>query len=112
MGKKIKKRSNTGQTIVNPLLEEVEEERAFEVELDDETNEIIFVHHYRRKWGDEFEADIEHGLNIEEAGELVGVMLQMIELIQKKAMIEKIQKSTPTPVEGNPLQGPKTNEGE
>jgi len=108
MAKKIKKRTNTANEPVNPFLEEVEDDRAFEVELDEETNEIIFVHHYRRKWGDEFEADTEHALNMDEAGELIGVMISMMEAVKRKVLVEK---STPIPIEGNPLQGPQNIEG-
>jgi hypothetical protein len=101
MAKKIKKRAKTGSEFIDPLLEEVEADRAFEVELDEETNEIIFVHHYRRKWGDEFEADIEHGLNMEEASELVGIMIMMIEAVKMKLLVDK---STLTPIEKNPMK--------
>lgn len=110
--KKIKKRPNSVPEIEDPGLEEVSEDRAFEVELDEETNEIIFVHHYRRKWGDGFDSDIEHSLNMEEAGELIGVMATMIEAVRNKIMIQTaMQKSTPSPVEGNPMRGPKDIEG-
>lgn len=105
MAKKIKRRPDNNGPGVDSMLEEVGEERAFEIELDEETNEIVFVHHYRRKWDDEFDADVEHGLNIEEAGQLVGVMLQMIQAIQDKTQKELLMgKSTPEPVERNPLK--------
>lgn len=103
MSKKIKKRP-VSQEPVDPQLEEVGEERAFEVEYDEDTNEIIFVHHYRRKWGDEFDADVEHGLNMEEAAELIGVMINIMEMVKKKLLIEKVMN---TPEEENPLKGPK-----
>lgn len=101
MTKKIKKRAKVSSEFVDPELEEVEDDRAFEVELDEETNEILFVHHYRRKWGDEFEADTEHALNMEEAAELVGVLITMMEFVKKKLLAEKV---TPIPVEGNPMK--------
>ena len=106
--KKIKKRGKVSEEYVDPELEEVSDDRGFEVELDEETNEIIFVHHYRRKWGDEFEADTEHALNMDEAGELIGVMVSMMEHVKSKLLVEK---STPTPIEGNPMQGPQNIEG-
>jgi hypothetical protein len=86
---------------VDPELEEVGEERAFEIELDEETNEIVFVHHYRRKWGDDMDSDVEHALNMEEAMEVINVMINMIDEIKKRVLIEK---STPEPVEGNPMK--------
>jgi hypothetical protein len=102
MAKKIKRNPTE---YVDPNLEEVDEDRAFEVELDDETNEIVFVHHYRRKWGDGFDADVEHGMNIEEAGQLVAVMLSMIQEIQEKSHKELlVEKSTPDVKESNPLK--------
>lgn len=103
MAKKIK-RSKTGGEYVDPNLEEVDEDRAFEIELDEESNEILFVHHYRRKWGDGFDSDIEHGFTVEEAGQVVSVMLQMIEDIQMRAMANIAEKATPTPIEKNPLR--------
>lgn len=110
MSKKIKKRSNIGNEYVDPNLEEVEEDRGFEVELDEDTNEIVFVHHYRRKWGDEIDADMEHVLNMEESVELVGMMVSMIESVKNKLLMQKAM-STPIPVEGNPAQGPQHYEG-
>ena len=107
MAKKIKKRP-ISQEPVDPNLEAVEEERAFEVEFDEDDNEIIFVHHYRRKWGDGFDADVEHGLNMEEAAELIGVMTNIMEMVKKKLLIEKVMN---TPQEGNPLQSNKNTEG-
>lgn len=101
MTKKIKKRSSSSGEYVDPNLEDVDEDRAFEVELDEESNEIIFVHHYRRKWGDEFEADVEHALNMEEAGELVIVMLNLMDQVKKKILVEKV---LPLAEEKNPLK--------
>ena len=100
MAKKIK-RKPTGAAYIDPELEEVGEERAFEIELDENTKEILFVHHYRRIWGDEFDADVEHGLNMEEAMEVVNALLNMIEVVKKNTIDEK---STPIPVEGNPMK--------
>ena len=100
MSKKIK-RKPIGTPYVDPELEEVGEERAFEIELDEETNEILLVNHYRRKWGDPMDSDTEHGLNIEEASELVVVLMSMIDHIKAKLLVEKI---TPEPVEGNPMK--------
>lgn len=100
MSKKIK-RKPTGAPYVDPELEEVGEERAFEIELDEDTKEILFVHHYRRQWGDEFDADVEHGLNMEEAMEVVNVMINMMDAMKKLTIEEK---ATPEPVEGNPMK--------
>lgn len=100
MTKKIK-RKPIGQVHVDPELEEVGEDRAFEIELDEETNEIIFVHHYRRKWGDGMDSDVEHGLNMEEAGELIGAMMSMMDEVNKRLLVEK---STPELIEGNPMK--------
>jgi len=101
MAKKIKRRENQGASYVDPRLEEVDEDRAFEMELDEETEEAIFVHHYRRKWGDEFDADIEHVFNMEETNKIVVVLLNMMETIKKKHLVEK---SLVIPPEGNPMQ--------
>jgi hypothetical protein len=100
MAKKIK-RKPTGVPFIDPELEEVGEERAFEIELDEETNEIVFVHHYRRIWGDEMDADVEHGLNMEEAMEVVNVMIVMMDSVKKKLLVEK---ATLVPIEGNPMK--------
>jgi hypothetical protein len=100
MAKKIK-RKPTGIPYVDPELEEVGEDRAFEIELDEETKEILFVHHYRRIWGDEFDADVEHGLNMEEAMEVVNVMINMMDEIKKSTVVEKL---TPEPIEKNPMK--------
>lgn len=104
MAKKIKKRPNMGVVPVDPDLEEVDEDRAFEIEMDDELNEILFVHHYRRKWGDEFDADIEHGFNMDESRAVIGVMLQIMQVIENKIKAQMGQKVTPEPVEKNPMK--------
>ncbi len=101
MTKKIKKRANIGREIPDPMLEEVDEDRAFEMELDEETNEIIFVHHYRHKWGDQFDADVEHALNMEQASEVVGTMISMMEQLKTNQLVFK---ATLEPIEGNPLR--------
>ena len=44
MAKKIKKMAKQMQ-IIDPNLEEVEEEHSFEIEYDEETNEALLVHH-------------------------------------------------------------------
>lgn len=111
MAKKIK-RSKTGPPPVDPNLEEVDEERAFGVEYDDEDNEVVLVNHYRRVWGDNFDADVEHVLNIEEAQALVAILNKIIEVMMKveadkrlQAIGDKlIEKSTPDMIEGNPLK--------
>jgi len=103
MAKKIK-RSKTGAPAVDPNLEEVEEERAFEIELDEESNEILFVHHYRRMWGDGFDSDIEHVFTVEEARQMVVVLMKMIDDIRTNAMRNIEEKATPTPIEKNPLR--------
>jgi hypothetical protein len=103
MAKKIK-RSKIEGVYKDPNLEEVGEERAFEIELDDETNEVIFVNHYRQKWGDGFDADIEHGFNIVEAEQIVIVIMQMIKYLKEKNIATVAEKVTINPTEGNPLQ--------
>jgi hypothetical protein len=105
MAKKIKQRPVSAPP-VDPMLEAVGEERAFEIELDDETNEILFVHHYRRQWGDDFDADVEHGLNLDEARALIGIMLQLITVIEQKVKAELgvVEKATPLAMEKNPLK--------
>lgn len=114
MGKKIK-RKPIGSPYIDPNLEEVGEDRGMEFDIDEETKEIIIVHHYRRKWGDDFDADIDHMYTIEEAGQLINVLVNMIEDVNKIIMIERdeilVKKSTPIPIEGNPLQGPNNIEG-
>lgn len=111
MGQKKIKRSKTGPPAVDPQLDEVDEERAFEIQIDEEEKEIVLTHHYRRKWGDEFDADIDHCLNIEEASEFVAALLGAIDVLNKIAIVERdtvlVEKSTPRPIEGNPMQGPK-----
>lgn len=105
MAKKIKRSKIEGQ-YVDPNLEPVGEERELEVELDEETDEILFVCHYRIKWGDGFDADIEHALSIEEANDMIVAMLSMIEEVQskRKAAANIPEKSTPELVEGNPIK--------
>lgn len=101
MSKKIK-RKPMGVPFVDPQLEEVGEDRAFEIEMDEETNDVVLVYHYRRAWGDELEGDVEHILNVEEASDLVGVLTRMIDEIKGRLLVEK---ATPTPIEHNPLSG-------
>jgi len=100
MSKKIK-RKPTGAPYVDPNLEEVGEERAFEIELDEDTKEILFIHHYRRMWGDEMDADVEHGLNMEEAMEVVSVMINMMDVVKQNVVVEKTLELSE---EGNPLK--------
>lgn len=117
MSKKIKrnKRSNVGQQVEDPNLEqdleEVDEERAFEIEEDEETNEIVFVHHYRRKWGDDFDADVEHVMGPEEAMNMIGMVVQILDSIRARQLLYMAQKSTLKPIEGNPMQGPNNIDG-
>lgn len=96
--------------VVDPHLEEVGEEHAFEIEYDEETNEVVLVHHYRNKWGDGFDADIEQGLNIEENSALISTLMEILEeqkkqviaiAVQKGVLVEKL---TPEPIESNPLK--------
>lgn len=104
MAKKIKRSKMEGQ-YVDPNLEPVGEERELEVELDEETDEILFICHYRMKWGDGFDADIEHAFTIEEANDMVMAMLEMIEEVQKKRKAAILpEKSTPELIEGNPIK--------
>lgn len=109
MAKKIKKRPNQSREVEDPNLESVDEDRAFEVWLDEETEEIVNVHHYRRKFGDEFEADIEHALNLDEAKQYVMCLLGFIESLEKlRLKSDKVEeKQLPELVEGNPAQGSK-----
>jgi hypothetical protein len=115
VGQKKIKRSKTGQPAIDPNLEEVGEDRAMEFDIDEDTKEIIIVHHYRRKWGDEVDADIDHIYTIEEAGDLIRVLSNMIEDVKKLINEERnallVEKATPKPIEGNPLQGPNNIEG-
>jgi len=110
MAKKIK-RSKTGSPTIDPNLEEVDEDRAFEIELDEDSNEILFVHHYRHKWGDGFDSDIEHGFTIEEAKQMVVVLLQMIEDVENTRKQNLQKKSTPELLEGNPIKEYKNVDG-
>lgn len=109
MAKKLKKRPVSAEPM-DPNLEQVDEDRAFEIELDEESNEVVMVHHYRRMWGDGFNADVEHGLNIEEARSLVSILLDMITVMDQRAKRDLVEKATMEPIEGNPLQGPKRSE--
>ena len=111
--KKVKKMA---KQVVDPNLEEVDEEHAFEIYYDDETNEAILVHHYRRQWGDGFDSDVEHAYDIEQNTRLIGDLMEILGQ-QKKAVINKaiaagliVEKSTPSIEEGNPAQGPKIHE--
>jgi hypothetical protein len=104
MGQKKIKRSKTSVPMVDPQLEEVGEERAAEIEYDEETDETIFVFHYRREWGDEFDADVEHGYTMQETRELVTVLTNILEESKAQAMQNVIEKSTPSVEEGNPLR--------
>ena len=107
MAKKIK-RSKTGAPAVDPNLDEVDEDRAMEFDIDEESKEIIILHHYRRKWGDEFDADVDHIYTVEEAGSLISVLLNLIEEVKHMMAIERdallVEKSTPIPIEKNPLK--------
>lgn len=111
MGKKIKRSPEMDDLAKKQqqMLEDVGEDRAFEVELDEEAEEIVMVHHYRRKWQDDFDADIEHVLTLEEAEDLVSTLVQMTEILRKARMEKAIEtvgeKSTIEPIEKNPMQG-------
>lgn len=110
MSKKKKKPEFPAPTI-DPNLEKVDEDRAFEIEYDEETNEAIIVNHYRRQWGDGFDADVEHGLNVEENNALITTLMEILEMQKKKAManvgVQFETVSTPILLESNPLKGPK-----
>lgn len=89
-------------------LEDVGEERAFEVELDEETQEVVFVHHYRRKFGDDFDADVEHCMVLEEAHDLVNTLIQMVEELKKLRIAQVatmvVEKPTVELIEKNPMK--------
>lgn len=85
-------------------MEEVDEERAAEIEYDEDTNETIFVFHYRRKWGDDFDADVEHGYTMEETRQVVAVLMSILEESSALAISKVVEKSTPSIEEGNPLK--------
>lgn len=105
MAKKIKKKAPSPTN--DSRLEQVDQERAFEIEYDEELNEVVFVHHYRYQWGDGFDADVEHGLNLQETNDLIITLLQLLEVQKKKAGVAVPEVVAPTGEEGNPLQGPK-----
>ena len=113
MAKKLKKMA---KQIIDPNLEEVDEEHAFEIEYDEETNEVLLVHHYRRQWGDGFDADVEHAYDIEQNTGLITELMEILEKQKQKVInfaIQKgliIEKSTSTLIEGNPAQGLKVHE--
>ena len=113
MTKKVKK---LAKQIIDPNLEEVDEEHSFEIEYDEETNEVLLVHHYRRQWGDGFDADVEHAYDIEQNTHLISDLMEILEQQKKKVIdfaIAKgllIEKSTPELIEGNPGVGPKVHE--
>jgi hypothetical protein len=80
MAKKIKKKRQETEPVFSELeLDIVGVEDSFEVDFDDKTNEIIFVNHYRKEWGDGFDADMEQALNMEDAAELIQTMLIYVE---------------------------------
>jgi len=115
MTKKIKKKKMPAPT-VDPNLDDVDETRQKEIFYDEETNEVVITHHYRRNWGDGFDADVDELLDAEENAELIGVLSRL--LLQQKTVIEA--NSVPLPKvstkelqEGNPLVKFKNvNEGE
>lgn len=111
MGKKIKKKKMKMEFPApthDPMLEEVDEERSLEIEYDEETNEVVMVCHYRRHWGDEFDADIEHLFTMEENERMITVLLNLLETQRKVRMkvaeVLMENKSTPELVEGNPIK--------
>lgn len=103
--KKVKKEQQLTPT-QDPMLEPVDEDRAFEIEYDEETNEVVLVMHYRRHWGDDMDADVEHGLTLEENNSLICSLMEILEVQKQKTIIQKGTvlevKSTPELVEGNP----------
>ena len=107
MAKKLKKQV---KQIIDPNLEEVDEEHAFEIEYDEETNEAVLVHHYRRQWGDGFDSDVEHGWGIEQNSYCIQQLMGILELQKQKvlhsAMVAGlvVTKSTPDMKEGNPIK--------
>lgn len=103
VAKKIK-RSKTAGEYVDPNLEEVGEERAAEIEYDEDTHETLFVFHYRRKWGDEFDSDIEHGYTMQETKELIVVLMDIVDEDTKRVTSRLPEKSTVLPEEKNPLK--------
>jgi hypothetical protein len=112
MGQKKIKRSKTGPPPVDPNLEEVSEDRQFEIAYDEDDNEVIIVNHYRRKWGDEMDADVEHGWNISETRAVVQTLNELIDIMLKVETDRRlfqigdklVEKSTPELIEGNPLK--------
>ena len=107
MAKKMKKQIVIAPTH-DPNLEEVTEDRAMEIEYDEETNEAVIVHHYRRQWGDGFDADVEHGFSIEENSDLIGTLMSILNAQKQHALVlvatetALTEKSTLSPIEKLP----------
>jgi hypothetical protein len=81
----------------DPKLDDVDEDRQKEIFYDEDTNEVVIIHHYRRQWGDGFDADIDELLNIEENNEFIVVLLSFLERQKQylSRMKESMEKNLP-----------------
>lgn len=104
--KKIKHKMKMETEPIDPNLDEVDEDRKLEIDYDEETNETLIICHYRRRWGDGFDADIDHALNPAETNQVILLLMSILEQ-QKACVLDKIAKSTLELKETNPMQGPK-----
>lgn len=93
---------------VDPNLEEVGDNRGIGMFVNPDTKEVIFACHYRRKWGDQFDADIDHVYSLDEIKQMTITLLGFIEIL---STVEVPEKATPVPIEGNPAQGPQEYKG-
>lgn len=111
MGQKKIKRKAVAPT-VDPNLDEVDEDRQKEIFYDEETNDVVITHHYRRQWGDDFDADVDELLNIQENNELIVVLLGLLQKQREHPSFVNLitEKSTPETQEGNPLKSNKEGE--
>lgn len=95
MGRQIKKnpevealqQKNCGPNMSMPdeslLLEDITEEEAFGIEIDEEEKQVLIVIGYRKKFGDPFDEDIEHEFTPIAAKQLALALVNAAEEVEK-----------------------------
>lgn len=82
MSRKIKK---VEESVTSTENYDDNEESPFEIFLDAETNEVVIMNIYRKKWGDEIDYESEQVFTYEEAKDLLNALVKLVDEMEYQA---------------------------
>src|SRR5688500_5151708 len=70
-------------------LDDVTQDQSFEINVDEEDmhQPVVFIDHYRKAWGDDFDADIDKGFTVAEIKDLIVYLLHCVDVLEKKQLV-------------------------